>query len=122
MFQNNFNKEFSTMRRRFDVVSFLVGVSVLMVFVGFGSTCVANGSGWHKERAERNAQQFLDELHLEHTGVSCVRNDTDGDGYVSCTVALSSHETLALECAGFNLFSIFQNEGCREQKIMNRLQ
>lgn len=64
--------------------------------------------------AERNARAWCDNMGLGCTGASCSAADSDGDRYVSCTVA--THEGLqAIEC-GYDLVVTpleGQNTGCR---------
>ncbi len=114
---NSFDKFDRLFSKVFAGTAIVVALGAVTVFSLASSSCVTNAAGWHKEAAEKNAKQFLQELNMKYDGVSCVKHDSDGDGYVSCTVALPESQTLALECAGFRFVSAFSNEGCREQKI-----
>lgn len=56
------------------------------------------------EAAKASARQYAKDLGYEVAGVSCTGVDSDGDGYVSCTVRLkdpdpSGSSLLALECS-----------------------
>lgn len=51
-----------------------------------------------KQRSEDHARQWAKELGVEVQGVSCVNQDSDGDGYVSCTVKRGNGELMAIEC------------------------
>lgn len=77
-------------------------------------TACPNLTGAHKPEAENQAGIYAKELGIEVKAVSCVKQDTDGDGYVSCTLKLDdAGTTKQVECAGaWNL-----NEGCRDPKI-----
>jgi hypothetical protein len=86
---------------------------VLVVFGVLGVKCTANFTGLHKTVATNQADEFARELGLEVQHVACVKQDTDGDGYIACTFKLKDGSTQQFECAGaMNL-----NEGCREPKI-----
>lgn len=69
----------------------------------------ACGLGEAKVSAEKFAEQhFQDDVQ----SVTCMTRDSDGDGYVSCTVFLKSTPTqpMAIECAT-GIMSC--NSGCR---------
>lgn len=68
----------------------------------------------HKSAAEEEAAKWADTLYpgKPHTQM-CVAKDTDGDGYVSCTVVIDGGAPIARECAG----RWTTNEGCREPKL-----
>lgn len=69
------------------------------------------------EDREREAAAFASKLGFDTQGVSCANSDSDGDGYVSCTVSVrneSKLETLAVECA--SQWRPFMT-GCRLQKL-----
>lgn len=89
-------------------------VLVFLLIVGVGVTkCTANLTGLHKSVATKQANAFAQELGLDVEHVACVKQDTDGDGYVSCTFKFSDGSTQQFECAGaMNL-----NTGCRDPKI-----
>lgn len=44
-------------------------------------------------------------------GVSCVERDSDGDGYVSCTIFRKGKDPIALECAYGGFWSA--GPGCK---------
>jgi prepilin-type N-terminal cleavage/methylation domain-containing protein len=91
----------------------LMGVIAIVsiVFVGvFATSC--SGSG-QRNAAKQEATQWAKELNLELTGISCADYDSDGDGYVSCTLAMKGGETKQIECRG--AYSI--GHGCRDPKI-----
>ncbi len=88
---------------------------MILVVVALGLlTACPNWTGAHKAEAEKQAEIYAKELGIEIVAVSCVKQDTDGDGYVSCTLKLDeAGTTKQVECAGaWNL-----NEGCRDPKI-----
>lgn len=80
-------------------------------------TACPNWTGAHKDEAQAQAQVYAKEMGYDVTNTSCVRQDTDNDGYVSCTLKLSSGDVLNVECAGaWNL-----NSGCREPKLKGNM-
>jgi len=68
----------------------------------------------HKAQAEKQAHTFAQQLGLEVERIVCVNQDSDRDGYVSCTFKLKDGETTAFECVGDVWMS--SKEGCREPK------
>jgi hypothetical protein len=80
------------------------------------STC-ATLSGDHTREAEKQGHAWGKELGLDVKAVKCAGSDSDGDGYISCTIVenLKNGETKLhnVECAGaYNL-----NESCRQPKL-----
>lgn len=73
-------------------------------------------TGAHKEEAEKQATAWAKQMGLQDAKVSCVSNDTDGDGYVSCTVA-SADKIHSIECTG----AMTINEGCRVPKLRSHI-
>lgn len=72
-----------------------------------------------KGYAESQAKEYAQSLGMKGATVNCVNMDTDGDGYVSCTIATPNDggkvDLQPVECAarqeGCN-----RNEGCRVPK------
>ena len=94
----------------FNILAALV---VLAIVIGGGLRCTANWTGMHKLSATSEAKAFAQELDLDIEKVTCVKQDTDGDGYVSCMFKFTDGSLVPYECAGaMNL-----NSGCREPKI-----
>ena len=48
---------------------------------------------------EAEAAEFAKRLGVKVNGVSCVTRDSDGDGYVSCTIFLQDGRAEDIECA-----------------------
>jgi len=83
-------------------------IPALLLFSG-----CPNLTGAHKDVAQEQAHKYAQEMGIDLAHVSCVRQDTDGDGYVSCSLKDAAGETMSLECAGaWNL-----NAGCRAPKL-----
>lgn len=106
----------------------LVGVLGLQVvaagailLMGGCSTCAAI-SGDHKREAEKQARKYAKELNMNVHALTCASSDSDGDGYVSCTLIEKvgpnkqgeiTKMTHNIECAGaYNL-----NQSCRLPKF-----
>lgn len=62
--------------------------------------------------AENSAKAFADRRFENSTGVECMERDSDGDGYVSCTIFLPD-DAVGIECATENLHAGCNNSGCR---------
>lgn len=66
--------------------------------------------GLDGQTATSEAQAYARELGFTNAHVTCQDFDSDGDGYVSCTVVdRTTHEREAVECSGFATW----NSGCR---------
>lgn len=73
----------------------------------------AGCSGADAKEAQKNATRYLQDLGIKGPMV-CQRVDTDGDGYISCTVKDEvTGQLMAFECSG----SISWNHGCRLPKV-----
>ncbi|HEY8097320.1 MAG TPA: prepilin-type N-terminal cleavage/methylation domain-containing protein [Methylobacter sp.] len=96
----------------FTAVELLIVISISAIFIvilahiGFGLT--ASG-----DEAAAEAKQFANQLHIDNTGISCADRDTDGDGYVSCTIAAKDGRLIPILCA----INISMNSGCKMQFI-----
>lgn len=81
-------------------------------------TACPNMTGAHKGVAEEEAREWAAELGMDLKSVSCVAKDTDGDGYVSCTLMLGDDTTKGVECAGARGDGTWiRNSGCRDPKL-----
>jgi preprotein translocase subunit YajC len=97
----------------------LVGIVVIIIiFVISIMSRLQSG-----KNAEEDMRNYVSNLYpgREIIGVSCVKVDSDGDGYVSCTATVDldngpnvQEKMVAAECAGG--FANF-NEGCRPMKM-----
>jgi hypothetical protein len=109
-FDANFNRDFKVINLFCGLVTLAsIGIFVLIVLRIVGT--VASGSKGVPEQA----RTWATSMGLDAIGASCAGMDTDGDGYVSCTV--SSREpggTVKLtpvECA-----VSYMPDGCRIPK------
>lgn len=73
-----------------------------------------------KHNAEKGAKAWAKSMGITPSGIVCASQDSDGDGYVSCTIAQKSKNgtitPTAIECAA--AFSL--SEGCRMPKTVIR--
>lgn len=103
------NKRGFTLIELLVVVAF-VGIVLSALLMGVGS-CQSN-----KTDAEAEATSFAQSMGIKVKAVNCVDRDSDGDGYVSCTVSEEVNGATklhAVECAsGWSW-----NSGCRMQKL-----
>lgn len=98
------------MKLRDLVFGSLIGV-VVLAFTSHG------GCEDQKVEATQTAKEWALQLGYNPTHVSCVNHDTDGDGYVSCTVRVKEQpQPIGWECTGWNRY----NKGCRTPKASYR--
>ena len=63
------------------------------------SLVLLSGCFGDPEAAKSAARAYAKDMGYEVVGVSCTGTDTDGDGYVSCTLQVKGHQDpIALEC------------------------
>lgn len=76
--------------RGFTLIEAMIVVAVVVLIAGLvlgmlGLSCGLAGSADH---AEQEARAHASKLGWKVSGIACTGRDTDGDGYISCTVAL----------------------------------
>jgi len=101
-------------KRGFTLIELIMVVVIVGVAGGIVLTA-AGGCQGHKTEAEADARTFAASMGIKVKGVNCVDRDTDGDGYVSCTVSEEvdgKTRMHAVECASGWTW----NSGCRMQK------
>lgn len=102
------------MYRESKVPAWLGAVGVIGVFVILVLSRGCCVGPEQTKAAKREARQWAEDLGLQVTGISCTDIDSDGDGYVSCTVALKDGQTKQIECKGAYSFG----HGCRDPKLI----
>jgi hypothetical protein len=93
----------------------LIAIGLLLIVVVLGARCVASVSGADHTHAEKQAREWAERNLAPGLTVECARVDSDGDGYISCTVfqrRADIIEPIAIECAR----ALSWNDGCRMQK------
>lgn len=102
--------------KRFTLIDIALAALIATSIGAMGlGACGCNLTGANKKSAETNAQNFAEELGLDYKKVSCNNLDSDGDGYVSCTMAMSDGSIEQFECAAWGL-----NSGCRRPKLIGQ--
>ncbi len=86
----------------------VIGV-VLIAGVSFSQCAKGNGD------AHRDALQWASQIS-DATQVTCTERDTDGDGYISCTVFRREMDPIFIECAT----GVAWTSGCRAPKAVIR--
>lgn len=73
-----------------------------------------------KAEATASAKDYAEEMKWDVNAISCVNQDTDGDGYVSCTISVKEGEAKVdkhVECVGDTEFGCSTKSGCRLPKV-----
>lgn len=106
------------------IVLAIVGILAFIILGPVVGGCGGVSEGV-KADATQQAQQYAQGMGYKDPHVQCVSWDSDGDGYVACTIAFTQpNGTIgkdAIECAaGFNITGAI-NDGCRTPKIRSAL-
>lgn len=94
------------------IVLSIIGIVIAGIIHGFQSCSSQSGS------AETEARNYATQLGLSVKGVSCTDRDSDGDGYVSCSVSHVENGKLTIqpvECA----IKWSTNSGCKAPKMVS---
>jgi hypothetical protein len=96
----------------------MIGVAVVCGIGIAGCTCLANVSGASHDKAETAAKAWAFQMGFQVKGVSCANIDSDGDGYVSCSVSTVNKnndiEIVPIECAA----AYTLNSGCWVARVL----
>jgi len=105
----------------FTLVECMIVVTIICVVAAGAvvgcTSCMATDH--QRQTAQTEAEHWAADLGYTLRGVSCADIDSDGDGYVSCTVAIAhgdDTEPTQIECRG----AYFWGHGCREPKLSIR--
>lgn len=95
-------------RRNFTLIELMIAVSIIGIIAAM---LIANCGYIDRDGPNREARKHARELGMRNFRVSCVSMDTDGDGYVSCTIKEKGEAPYNVECS-IGLI----NQGCRAPK------
>lgn len=100
------------------VILGLFFIVFLLIIGGIFANQCATCTGRHKSVAEKQAWQFAKETGLESqlSGISCAGQDSDGNGYVTCTFVLNDKKKTQrkYECAA----ALTMNTGCKIPSVL----
>jgi hypothetical protein len=113
-FFKDFDRNFQKSKKQFEVFNNLVKVGILFGFLAIGAVVVVNvfnsASGNASNSARNSARIWIQQMYPNEEGnVVCQNVDTDGNGYVSCSIRVGNRAPMALECSPFSSL----NAGCR---------
>jgi hypothetical protein len=83
------------------------------IFVVVAALALVACSKTDPAEAERAATEYAKKVKDSTGEVSCTQKDTDGDGYVTCTVFMVSGEDRSVEC-GAERFCLDCARGCKQ--------
>lgn len=102
----------------FSLIELMITVAVIgafIVVIGLASGLATRGAN-HNSAVEY-AKQWAKDMSISPSGIDCTGVDSDGDGYVSCSVAEKhsdgTTEIHPIECAKW----LTINSGCRTPKL-----
>ena len=88
--------------------------SSLAIKISITVTCLVSVAGCNRtdiDAANQSAAEFI--RHVPNaTGVTCADQDSDGDGYVTCTVFRGSEDPMTIQC-GSERFCLNCARGCK---------
>lgn len=96
------------------------GITLIELLIGLVVVSIVACSGeWRgsAEHAEGAARAHAKKLGWEVKGVACAGTDTDGDGYISCTVVLEDSSERALECESGGMSYA---KGCKKAPLVEQ--
>ena len=99
--------------RGFTLGEALIVLAIFAVFSAIiGSRFACSGSK-QNDAAKSEARKYARDLGVRYSGISCADYDSDGDGYISCTIKPETGDLMYIECRG--AYSI--GHGCRSPKM-----
>lgn len=88
------------------MITFIAAMIAAAIIIGSIGGCEAD---W--ERAEKSAAEYAKKLPGATGEVSCMKKDTDNDGYCRCTIFRQKKDPLHVEC-GCEHFCFICTDGC----------
>lgn len=116
-------KDKGKFRRGASLLEMLVFVGIVVGVVVAGLALLGNGyrsasAGRVRERASSDARAYAADLYPGWTVVRCQPTDSDGDGYVTCSVGDGAGHVEGVECRA-SLWLDYAR-GCRPMRAMPR--
>jgi hypothetical protein len=87
-------------------------VIAVIVVLAFAHSMISGALGWDRAAASERAEEYSSRMYKNHGAIECMKFDTDGDGYFSCSVQVDD-SIENIECPGWLTF----NDGCRQPKF-----
>jgi prepilin-type N-terminal cleavage/methylation domain-containing protein len=101
-------------RNGFTVIELVIVLAIIGIIAALILSAGGCGS---PAKAKDNARAFCSDLGYSVTGISCAETDSDGDGYISCSVLAEdkagAEVRLQLECSGGSPWR--RTGGCKER-------
>lgn len=115
-FMDYFNRTNKMIKGGLCLFGLIFGSIVILIVFSIIFDVTMNITGKNKIEAEIQAKRYISEIYpdKELIAVSCQNNDTNSDGYVSCTAKFKDGAKSYIECNGY---CITNNCGCRERII-----
>ena len=84
----------------------MMRIAIVLLFLAACETVDAS-------RAQRYADEYTAKHFSASSTVECARADSDGDGYVSCTVFEKDHDPVSIQCGAEKWCARNCAEGCK---------